>query len=355
MATMKTQVTWKTIVLPLIGIAAFIAYLQIFQVSIPEIIATIQQADPLLYSLAALLVFVDVFFHSLAWHQLINFLSVKLSVLKSCLYVWYGIYVDIIIPAESLSGEISRIYLVTRMHSNDVAGKVAASLVAQRLIGMGIGTATLLIGMWMLMTEVQVNSVIFNLTLFLVFATLFFAFLLLFLCIKKSWTLKIIDWVISFIEHISRGKWKLAKIKEEAVKLADIFHVSIRAFGHTPKVVIVSIILTALSWMAYLGISYLCFLALNFKVSWSIIIMTQAVVSAVKSIPLGVPFEVGLPEITMTTFYGLLGVPLGISATATILNRVLTLWLRFFVGFIAQQWIEIGIARASSNSVTLKG
>jgi uncharacterized membrane protein YbhN (UPF0104 family) len=72
-----------------------------------------------------------------------------------------------------------------------------------------------------------------------------------------------------------------------------------------------------------------------------VIVITTSIVVAVKSIPIGIPFEVGLPEIAMTTLYILLGVPAGIAATATVLNRILTLWLRFFIGFASQQWLEI--------------
>jgi len=63
-----------------------------------------------------------------------------------------------------------------------------------------------------------------------------------------------------------------------------------------------------------------------------------------------VPFEVGLPEITMTTLYVGLGVPGEISATATILSRIITLWLRFFIGFLAQQWLELKPILTPSNS-----
>ena len=92
-------------------------------------------------------------------------------------------------------------------------------------------------------------------------------------------------------------------------------------------------------------------MSLRFPVSWSVVLITSTIVLAVKSIPLGVPFEVGLPEITMTTLYISLGVPEGLAATATILTRLLTLWLRFFVGFIAQQWLELKpvLAPTSSN------
>jgi uncharacterized membrane protein YbhN (UPF0104 family) len=60
-----------------------------------------------------------------------------------------------------------------------------------------------------------------------------------------------------------------------------------------------------------------------------------------------VPFEVGLPEITMTTLYVVLGIPFDVSATATILTRILSLWLKFFVGFAIQQWVEISAIKAS--------
>ena len=53
------------------------------------------------------------------------------------------------------------------------------------------------------------------------------------------------------------------------------------------------------------------------------------------------PGEVGLVEIVMTSLYGLLGVPVGISAAATVLIRVLTVWFRLLLGFVAVQWIGI--------------
>jgi uncharacterized protein (TIRG00374 family) len=355
MVSVKPKVTWKTVVMPLIGIAAFLIYLYLFQVDIPEIIATIQSADAFLYFLAALLVFVDVFLYAMAWRSLLTFLSVKLSVLKAYLYVWYGTFIDIIIPAESISGEISRVYLITREQGNGVSGKVIASLVAHRLISMGVGVATVIVGLAMLLTEASVDSLVFNLSLFLIGATLFFLVLILLLCVREKWTLRIIDYALGIVERISRGKWKPTKIRNEVVKAAEMFHTSMKEFGRAPKVVAFSAFISSLSWLSYLVISYIVFLAIKFPYPhshlrlWSIIFVTQAIVSAVKSIPIGIPFEVGLPEITMTTLYVVLGIPMGVSATVTILSRILTVWLRFFVGFVIQQWVEIKAVKASLN------
>jgi uncharacterized membrane protein YbhN (UPF0104 family) len=36
-----------------------------------------------------------------------------------------------------------------------------------------------------------------------------------------------------------------------------------------------------------------------------------------------------------------MGVPAAFAATATILARIITLWFRFFIGFGAQQYLEL--------------
>jgi uncharacterized protein (TIRG00374 family) len=127
-----------------------------------------------------------------------------------------------------------------------------------------------------------------------------------------------------------------------------------KEFKNNPKAPVFSLFYLALTWIFSLSIPYLVFMSLGHPVSWSVILITSAIVLAVKSIPLGIPFEVGLPEITMTTIYTSLGVPAGISATATILTRLITLWLRFFVGFIAQQWLELKPVFAQAKDIPVE-
>jgi len=347
MVSVKTKVTWRIIILPAIGIAAFLIYLYLFQIDVPEIILTIQSANMPIYFLAAFLILVDTFLYTMAWHVFLNFLQVKLSVWKAYLYVWYGTFIDIIIPAESVSGEVSRLYLIAREMGNSVSGQVLASLVAHRLINMSVGVAITLLGLGMLLEERLVDTLIVNLSLFLIAVTVFFLALVILLCVKEKWILKIIDSLIKIIERVSRGRWKLITFREETVKVARMFHESMKQFRCAPKVVVASIIISGLSWLSYMVLSYLVFLAIGFPVSWSVILVTQSIVSSVKSIPLGVPFEIGLPEITMTTLYSALGIPFERSAAATILTRILTVWLRFFIGFTVQQWLEIKAIRGS--------
>lgn len=342
MVSMKPKITWKTVIFPVIGILAFLIYLYLFNVDIPTIIETVQRIDLSIYILSILFVFVETFFYTLSWQSLLNFLSVKLSIVKVYLYVWYGIFMDISVPAASISGEVSKLYLVTREQSG-TSGKVVATLVTQRLISMGTIISSLIIGIGILSAERPTSGLPFKLTLFFAIATTLFLVLFVLLCFKETWTLKIIDAVIRFVNYVSGGRWNLTKIKEDAIKAARMFHDSMKEFGRAPKTLFTSTLFIVLSWLSSLSIAYLVFLALNFHVQWGVILVTCSIVIVLPAR--------GLPEIAMTTIYTLLGVPPQISATATILTRILTFWLRFFVGFAAQQWLEIKTITASVNTM----
>lgn len=356
MESPKLKLTRKTLVFPLIGLVAFFAYIYLFQVDIITIIATAQRADPLPYVLAAALSLVEVFFFSVSWRVLANFLMIKLSVMKSYLFVWYGIFVDTIVPAESVSGEALRVYLITREQGNSKFGQVIASLVTHRLLGMGMNVAVLVLGMALLFIETQINPLIFNLILFLAVGITVTLLLIMLFSFKEKWILKVIDWLTRLGKFLSRGKWQgqLTKIKEDGCRIAKSFHDSMKEFKHNPQALVFSLFYLILSWIFSLSVPYLVFISLRLSVPWSVILITSAIVLAVKSIPLGIPFEVGIPEITMTTLYTSLGVPAGISATATILTRLITLWLRFVIGFIAQQWLELRSVLAPANNLPVE-
>jgi uncharacterized protein (TIRG00374 family) len=351
MVSMKYKVTWKAVLFPLIGLAAFFLYIYIFNVDILQIIAIVQGINLYIYLLAAVAVLLDTLFFTLAWHFLLRFLSVKLSIAKSMLFVWFGIFIDILIPAESISGEISKIYLVTK-EQNGTTGKVTASLVAQRLIGMSINIVTLLVGAVLLLMERQLfGTIFFNLILILVALTFIFLLLLILLCIKEKWTLGIVNAIIRFAEWISRGRWKLTTVRKEVVEAAKAFHGAMREFGHAPKTLIIASSFSIISWILALAVFYLSFLSIGYtSISWGAILVICSIFAAAKSIPIGVPFEVGLPEITLTTLFSFVGVPLVKSATVTILMRILTLWFRFIIGFAAQQWLGIKAITATNKN-----
>jgi uncharacterized protein (TIRG00374 family) len=341
MDSIKPKITWKTFALPAIGLLTFVAYLILFKVDIPGILEKARLVNPLTYSIAIILVIVDPLLFAASWWVMLNFLSIKVSVFKAYLYTWYGIFIDIIIPGESVSSEISRVYLVTR-DVPGTSGKAVASVVTHRMMSMGMTVATMVFGTAMLLGQGQTNTILFNLSLLSAILTSISLVFLILLCTRENWAMKLVNMVLGFVEYVGRGRWKLDKIREDAHKAARIFHESMKELGHNPRILVESTSLFVSSWIASASVPYFVFLAIGFPVDWSAILITSAIVSAIRSIPIGVPFEVGLPEIVMTLLYGFVSpvITTQIAATVTVLTRILTLWMRFFIGFVAQQWLE---------------
>ena len=342
----KTTFGRKTLLMPLIGILAFFVYIYIFQVDLVAIFAKLQTVNPVIYSIAGLASLVEIFFFSLSWRTLINFLEVKLSVVKSNLLVWSGIFVDIIVPAESVSGEALRVYLIAKEQGNNTCGKVVASLVTHRILGMTMNVSVLIVGLSLIYTEGQTAPSVFTLVLFLTAAISAGLIFMILLSFKEKWSLKVIGWLVKIGEAISPKRWKekISAIGEEAINMAGSFHDSMIDFKKNPKALFISLGYLILTWIFAVSIPYLVFVSLSSTgdpIPWSILLITSGIVVAVKSIPIGIPFEVGLPEITMTTMFTSLGINWELSATATILTRVITLWFRFFVSFIAQQLLHL--------------
>jgi uncharacterized protein (TIRG00374 family) len=348
----RATLSRKTILLPIIGIVAFFLYVLIFNVDIIQIIETAKKADPLLYSAAVLMGFAEVFFSAVSWRAILSSLKVKISIIRSNLYTWYGIFLDIVIPAESITGELCRIYLVNREHSG-TSGKTVASVVTQRILGMGINVVMLVLGIGFLFNTSNMRPEVFAIIVFFTVAVAALMIILMLVSLKESWSKRIIDGLIRIINYVTRNKWKqrLVTIKEETIKATKIFHDSMKEFGRNPKTLILPTLLLFLNFVSGLAVPYLVFLSLGNPVDWTIILITNSIVIAVKSIPVGIPFEVGLPEITMFSVYHGFGVTEAIAGTATILTRLITLWLRAVVGFSAQQWVELKMVFSQKNNL----
>ncbi|MCW4024789.1 MAG: flippase-like domain-containing protein [Candidatus Bathyarchaeota archaeon] len=343
-----TRLKWtgKTVLLPLIGIVALILYVLFSNVNFFEVVTILQTANPLIYSVAIFLGLAEVFFYALSWRALLSALKVKISTMRSFLYTWYSIFMDIVVPAESISSDLCRVYLVNK-EQNGLSGKTVASVVMQRILGMTINVIILLLGITFLYTTTaKIDPMILTLSILFIVAITSSTCVLLVISWKETWGTKIINYLIHAGELICRGRWqqKFDYLKQEALSATKIFHDSMKEFGHKPKTLILPTFLLLLNWFSGLAVPYVVFFSLGYPVSWTVIFVTCSIVLVVKSIPIGVP-EVGAPEIIMISTFQAMSIPEGISIAVTMLSRLISLWLRVGVGFAAQQWVELKLPR----------
>lgn len=331
----------------LVGLLIFIIYL-VFFVKIDEMVIIIGQADIRVYSLAFLATILDVFFFSVAWRFLMRALSVKTSVRKTCAFMWVSIFVDSVMPAESISGEISRGYLMSK-EPNVETGKVVVSLVVHRVIMVLITIATLFTGTAVLViSHYPLSSFIMYLIWLVSIVTVAFLVGVGLFCAKKDWMEKLVNAILKLAVRVFRGRWHIEELRVSALEGLRSFYDGLGTLRNNLRRFISPVVFSFVSWVFSILVSCLVFAALGRQVDWnllSIIVVVFSLSMAIKSVPVGVPAEVGVPELVMVVLYTELGAPLGItanmSAAVTILSRIVSFWFKFVISFGVTQWVGL--------------
>jgi len=177
----------------------------------------------------------------------------------------------------------------------------------------------------------------------------------------RETTEKIVDWIVRILVRIFRGRWKLEHLKESAMKALSMFYEGIATLSGNPRDLILPLFFQILAWLFDILIAVLVFLSmdsLETTISLSAIVIVYTVSIVIHYIPV-VSGELGIMEIVMTSMFTLLGNPqdIAVFAAATVLIRVLTLWIRLLVGGIIVQILGIKsliLSKRSNNSSNIK-
>jgi len=340
----KRQLMKRGIPLLLVGLLFFFLYLYFFAgiASLGDIVAMLQTANLFYYSLAFISVVLSMFFYSLAWDRLMSLLSIKAPFRKAFLYVLVGNFVDLLVPVEAVSGEVSKAYLMSK-NSNVNSGKVVASVVSHRILSMTITLGGLLISSVFFILRYKPPELILDFIIVIASCSALSIILLGHLSVRERTTSRIVNWLVSLAARIFRGRWELTKLRSKAQKMLKAFHQGIDILARNPKALVEPVVFSIAAWFFHVLVFFLVFASIGFEVSLSKIIMVYSISVSLQTIPLGIPGEVGFMEIVMTTLYTLLGFDIVVSATATVLTRVVTFWFKLIVGYAAVQWIGISV------------
>jgi len=330
----------RTVPFLLLGVLIFVAYLHFF-VGIPEIVTIIQSVNLVYYFLAVAVLFLNMLTNSLTWQYFLRPLSIKIPFRKTLLYTWIGVFVDLLVPAESISGDATKAYMMTK-GSGENAGKVVASVVGHRILSMIIPLGSLIFSFVLLyIRKIKVPVVVSGLTLLIIvgtFISLFFIFLFI---LKEKLAQRLIGSLLRFLGFVTRGRLNIDGIKTKAVKALSAFHDSIDTFRKNPKSLVPPILFSLTGWFFSILLSYLVFVSLGQQVDFVIIMVVHSISVTIQSIPIGIPAEVGVVDTAMTWLYGLLAVEFTVGAAATVLIQILRVWLRIAIGFVAVQVVGI--------------
>lgn len=101
-----------------------------------------------------------------------------------------------------------------------------------------------------------------------------------------------------------------------------------------------------ISFIFEISVIFLTFMALGYPVPVDKVLIVFTLTGALQTVGVTI---FGFTEIVMTSIFTFLGIPVDLSFSVTLLTRVVNLWFRLVVSYLALQWAGIKIIRQTSS------
>ena len=344
MSSPKLPIQSKIIQLVLVlGLIAFILYIYFF-VDISDLITILSTIKPELYVAAFVAYIIYTLFSSLVWHRLLNNLAVPINRRKAFLFTWVGLFFDATVPQLGWSAEVSKTYLLTK-DSNVDASKVSASVVGQKLFTNTITIVALSLGLGLVLINYSIDpltALLIGLILGLSILTLGVIY---WVSIKQSATKTLLNLAVKIV-LVFRKTWNFQSFKTKAEELLGGFHSGFKQLRANPRGLVEPAVYAVVGFVFEVSVVFLCFIAIGYPVPVDKVLIVFALTGTLQTV--GV--SIGIPDLVMFISLNALDIPADISAAVTILTRVVNLWFRLGISYVALQWAGLKIIRQNRTA-----
>ena len=264
------------------------------------------------------------------------------------MYTWVGLFFDAVVPQLGWSGDISKTYMLAKDSSQDT-GKVGASVVGQKIFTMTFTIVALTLGLgFLLFRPIRpplplIDTLLIAIVLALSILSLIIVY---FVSVKPTATKTLLNWTIRRVLFLRR-KWNPENFRIKAEEFLTKFHVGIKQLGANPKCLIKPIIYSFVSFSLEVSVIFFAFVALGYPIPVDKVLIVFTLTGTLQAVGITM---FGFAEIVMTSVFAFLGLPVDLSFSVTLLTRVVTLWFRLIISYVALQWAGIEIMTKKQNS-----
>jgi uncharacterized protein (TIRG00374 family) len=284
----------------------------------------------------------------MAWYELLKTFSINISPRKAFLYNWVGNFVDLVIPCETICGEIARLYLVYEEVKEDF-GKTVASVISLRIITTVAMLGVLAFGSVSIILNSQTSFVITNVLVITLALSIIQTVVLLYVAIKAKASKRLSNILAKFAKIFVGKRFKTDDLQKRTEKNLAVFHQGFETLRRHPRHIIKPLIYSTLGWLFQMSVYFLVFYALGFRdIAFGLVVLVASITMYIQGF--SAAFSVGIVEIIMATLYASSGIPTAIGGAATAMIRIMIFWFQILVGFIIIQWV--GARRLLSSTPT---
>ncbi len=321
-----------------VGIVVFSLYLY-YYVGIGNFIDVLAKANLYYYISAFAAFIVGVFFAALTWQSLLSPLKIKISFRLALLLTWAGYFFDSTLPEPGWSGDISKAYMLSKQSEEDM-GKIVASVVGQKIIGMATTIFMLLAGFGLLAINVALPLPALILVAVIMVISVASLVVVYYLSTSPKATKTMVNWLTRVLSFVLRKHFHEAQFRTDAQKFLRVFHEGIATLSSERKALVRPIALYILSLVFDISVVFFTFAALGYIVPVDKVLIVYALTGALQSI--GVSFF-GFTDTIMSLAYTVLLIDPAVSVSVTLLTRIITLWFKLIISYFALQYTGVGI------------
>jgi uncharacterized protein (TIRG00374 family) len=339
----------KSIALIALGMGIYIIYL--YQVGFQEVMQTLKSVDIAFFILGVALALFGVFSDSLAWKEIARKFDYKVKIIDFFMIYLSSIFMNNLLPSGSFSGETARIYFLEKLEGGSRIDMPSATVAASRIVtaipfilGSAVGLSYLALATnapaWALAT-------CSGITIFLVFLNVIFFGV----CFADGWLERIIFALINHLERI----FDVHINRDECSGIMSRFHQSMKMLIEHKRTLFISIFWALAGWFSMTLVAVVIFRSMGVSVPIGAVFAVYAVIIFLQMLPLFLPGGVGLVDIVMATLFGAIGVPTSAAVAATILTRLIQLWMLTALGGLSTAYLVKKINHISFGAALRSG
>jgi uncharacterized protein (TIRG00374 family) len=332
------------VVILILGLIAFILYV-VFFINPTTVAQILSKTNLAIYSVAFAAYILFALFSSLTWNNLLSNLSTAVAKRKTLLLTWVGLFFEATVPQLGWSGEVSKTYLLYK-DSQIESGTIFASVVGQKIFTLTISAVALGAGLGLALINypLPLTSAILVFTILAI--SIIGLCIVLYLSSNSNVTSRLLSWGIRIILFF-RKSWNPQYFLSKASDLLENFHLGIKRLTVKPKFLFKPAIYALASFACEVSVLYLVFMALGFfPVPLDKILIVFTLTGTLQTIGITI---FGFAEVVMSSSFTFLGIPVDISFSATLLVRVVNLWFRLALSYLALQWAGLKIIRQNKT------
>lgn len=249
-----------------------------------------------------------------------------------------GLAINDLTPSGRSGGEPVRAYLLSK-NSNSDFETTFATVMGDKLFDTFPFLVLAIFAISYLMFTVHLGSTLFSLLLIsLVLFIILLAFII-YICINEAAGIRTIEWVFRQIRRFTNKD--MVKYENKATNALIGFQNTLRFIMKDRNLLIIATVISFVVWFLELFRVYIVFLGFGVSISLGMIASVFLVSSLIGIIPI-LPGGLGSIDGVMILLYSMAGVSAGISTAATLVERMISLWMVIILGVIILPFFGTG-------------